>query len=125
MYKEGGGGATLLDPTIEHMPELTKQNTNPELTKPEGSQSANWDKYENSQGEIVPDKTGDGFFHEGFPPGKAKDNKDVVYELIIIDGKRLYARVDYSNQYNTEGLQWISNGKPIDEYIVAAWKKRE
>lgn len=85
----------------------------------EKQQSTHWSDYERNAGVI------DGFpFNEGFPSGGPFGNVNKQYALVLRNGERASASVDYSTQYRTEGLRWrTSDGESLDKYVVAAWKE--
>ena len=62
-------------------------------------------------------------FDEGFP---VKDPAAKRYELILVSGERLIARVDYTKLFASEGLEWKRLGqgqKSYERHVVAAWKE--
>ncbi|MEK6867498.1 MAG: hypothetical protein AABX98_01615 [Nanoarchaeota archaeon] len=85
----------------------------------EKPQSPNWGRYKDNIGDIP------GFpFNEGFPPGGPFGNGEKTYQILLRDGERVEARIDYSTQYRTEGIRWETNtGKCIDRFVVAGWKE--
>jgi hypothetical protein len=88
------------------------------------SQSPNWDKYKDwPSGAFI----NEGFpFDEGWPSGGPYGNQDVMYEVITRDGVRHDAKVDYTTQYRSEGLQWRTNkGETLYKEVVVAWRRKE
>ncbi len=89
----------------------------------EKQQSPNWDKYKDISYFVL-----EGFpFNEGFPQGGPFGNADKVYEIILRNGNKVDAQVDYSTQYKAEGLTWkCLEGvfKYVDRHIVVAWREK-
>lgn len=88
------------------------------------AQSSSWEKYQNwPSGAFI----NEGYpFDESFPPGGPFGNQNVFYEIITRDGMRHDAQVDYSTQYRSEGLKWLTNqGEFLGREVVVAWKRKE
>lgn len=105
-----------------NMPESLKYMNVANVAK---QQSPHWEAYQDSQGFISK-----GFpFNEGFPKGGPFGNASKVYELVLRGGERVPARVDYSEQYMADGIQWETTGqeaggrRTLDKHVVAAWKE--
>ncbi len=83
-------------------------------------ESPNWNKFYNTEGSIS------GYpFREGFPSGGIFNTISKEYRLILRDGTRADATVDYSMQYLSEGIQWITvNDGIYSQDVVAAWKEK-
>ena len=92
--------------------------------------SPNWNKYDVTDLQKYCDNNGmiNGYpFDEGFPDMAV----GVTYALILRNGERTYATVDFSTQYKSEGLQWkaqtstriYNKGNSIDRCVVAAWQE--
>jgi hypothetical protein len=59
-------------------------------------------------------------YNEGLPRCGPSDNK--LFEIIMRDGQRHHAEIDFSKQHESEGLQWCTlSGKLIHEHTVIAW----
>jgi hypothetical protein len=88
----------------------------------EKQRSRNWARYEDFGGRMRKGYP----FDEGFPREVLFGNKgDGTYTLILDDGKRTTAQVDYSAQYR-EGKKWKTiDGIIIDARAVAAWRRAD
>ena len=80
--------------------------------------SSKWDKF-NLLVEQNPGKRLDGFpFNEKFPAmylGKK-------YQIILVSGVILEARVDDSREFMSEGLEWKTAEGNKSSSVVSAWK---
>lgn len=89
----------------------------------EKQQSKNWEKYKDISSFVA-----EGFpFDEGFPKGGPFGNADKIYEIILRNGTKVDAQVDYSTQYRAEGLNWRcleGTFSSVDRFIVLAWKEK-
>jgi hypothetical protein len=82
--------------------------------------SRHWDERKNEQS--FP-KSGYPY-REGWPDCGPGEN--IVFEIVMMDGKRTQGYVDFTTQYIAEGLNWRDlNGELIDKYFVVAWKEVE
>lgn len=85
---------------------------------PKPQKSPNWDRRSER---IIPNSEFP--FNEGWPDVDKTHSQ--FFTIILQDGQRVIARVDFSTQYRAEGLQWLTNdGKLIDKTSVAAWKEK-
>lgn len=83
------------------------------------SQSDDWDKYFNIIKE-KPDQIIPGFpFYLKWP--KMYGNKK--YQIILVSGRILEARVDDAREFMSEGLEWKTREGNKEKQLVAAWKE--
>jgi hypothetical protein len=62
-------------------------------------------------------------FDEGWPDCSPNDGK--VFEIIVRDGKKYFATVDFTTQYRAEGKKWrsVERGQMIEKCVVMAWRE--
>lgn len=77
--------------------------------------SPHWDEYYDKRG---PFRSRDGEFNEGFP----QFGMNAWCEIITWEGDHLLAHVDYSQQYEADGLSWLARGgRTYNKQNVVAW----
>ncbi len=93
---------------------------NQEALNPAPQQSPSWEQYKDVSWFVER-----GFpFDEGMPTGGPYENAEKTFTVITRDGQRHTARVDYSTQYRSEGLQWrTTHGETFGKQVVLAWKE--
>jgi len=80
--------------------------------------SPNWDKRCDFQGFLR-----EGFpFDEGWP--KCGPGDGMTFDLVLRDGEKCQAYVDFSTQHRAEGLQWRRlTGQSVSRSVVIAWRE--